>query len=407
MANMLLVINAGSSSLKFSAFAAGGSADPRLLFRGQMEGIGGRPRLVVRDAQNVVLVEKAFASAEVAGHQDAMHAVAQWLRGMGGRSDLVAVGHRVVHGGADFAGSTLIDDIVLEKLERLARLAPLHQPANLAGIRAVRRAFPILPQVACFDTAFHRGHPEVADRFALPEALYQEGVRRYGFHGLSYEYVIGRLRQIAPELADGRVVVAHLGSGASMCAVRAGVSMDSTMGFTALDGLPMGTRCGSLDPGVVIHLIREKGLAVDAVEHLLYQECGLRGLSGVSNDVRDLLASRDPGATLALDYLVYHVSRQLGALAGVLEGLDAVVFTAGIGEHAPELRARICRRAAWLGLSLDEEANRAGGPRITTANSAVAAWVIPTDEEKVIARHTLELVHPIVTGTNGRTSPAK
>jgi acetate kinase len=394
MADVILVVNAGSSSLKFSVYAPAEEADPALLFKGQIEGIGTRPHLVARDADGTPLVERVFDPKQVQGHDDAIKTVADWLRGMGGRGRLSAVGHRVVHGGAEFAKSVVIDDAVLDKLETLVRLAPLHQPANLAAIRAVRRALPEMPQVACFDTAFHHGHPELADRFALPDALYQEGVRRYGFHGLSYEYIAGRLRVIAPELAEGRVVVAHLGSGASMCAIKSGRSVDSTMGFTALDGLPMGTRCGALDPGVILHLIREKGLSADAIEHLLYHDCGLRGLSGMSNDARDLLASKDPRAALALDYFVYHVSRQLGALAAVLEGVEGIVFTAGIGEHSPELRARICRRAAWLGLSLDDAANRDGGPRITRPDSAVAAWVIPTDEEMVIARHTLELVHP-------------
>ena len=395
MAAAILVINAGSSSIKFSVFPPTPETDPALMLRGQIEGIGGtHPRLSARDQDGAVLVEKAFGAAEVTGHFEAFGAVAEWLRGKVGGGGLAAVGHRVVHGGTDFAGPVLIDDSVLSRLEKLVPLAPLHQPASLAGIRAVRRALPSLPQVACFDTAFHHGHPQVADRFALPEWLYQEGVRRYGFHGLSYEYIAGRLARTAPGLAAGRVIVAHLGSGASMCAMKSGRSLDSTMGFTALDGLPMGTRCGALDPGVVIHLIREKGLSPDQVEHLLYHDCGLRGLSGLSNDVRDLLQSTDLAAARALDYFVYHVARQLGSLAAVLEGVEAIVFTAGIGERSAELRARICRRIAWLGVHLDEAANRAGGPRITTADSAVAVWVIPTDEEMVIARHTLELVRP-------------
>jgi acetate kinase len=249
-----------------------------------------------------------------------------------------------------------------------------------------------LPQVACFDTAFHRSHPEVADRFALPEELYQDGVRRYGFHGLSYEYISGELPKVAPEIAGGRVVIAHLGSGASLCAVKAGRSVDSTMGFTALDGLPMGTRCGALDPGVVIHLMRERRMTVSEVESVLYHDCGLRGLSGISNDVRELLASDDPAAKRALDYFVYHVARQLGGLAAVLEGLDGVVFTAGIGERSAEIRARICSRLAWLGIRLDEAANRDARSRISAPESTVSAWVIPTDEELMIGRHTLTLV---------------
>lgn len=392
MPDLILVLNAGSSSIKFSVFTAGERGDPVPMFKGQIEGIGTHPRLVARESDGAILAEKRYDPNEIRDHDAAIAVVAGWLHGMAGRGRLVAVGHRVAHGGPDFAAPVIIDDVVLDRLQRLVPLAPLHQPANLAGIRAARRAQPSLPQIACFDTGFHRGHPEVADRFALPEALHREGVRRYGFHGLSYEFIAGQLPIVAPEIAAGRVVVAHLGSGASMCAMKAGRSLDSTMGFSALDGLPMGTRCGALDPGVILFLIRAKALSVDEVEHLLYYDSGLRGLSGVSNDVRDLLQSDSPAASLALDYFVYHASRQLGALAAALEGIDAVVFTAGIGEHSAEIRARICRRAAWLGLHLDDAANRAGGPRISDPRSAVAAWVIPTDEEMVIARHTLGLV---------------
>ena len=390
MTDAILVVNAGSSSVKFSTFAPLRGKEPALLFKGQLEGIGTRPHLGARDAAGKTLADETYEARDVGGHEAAIGLISGWLRTIA-RFQLLAVGHRVVHGGASFAAPVIVDDAVLNELARLVPLAPLHQPANLAGIRAVRAHDAKLPQVACFDTAFHRGHPAVADRFALPSPLFHEGVRRYGFHGLSYEYIVGKLPAVAPEIAEGRVVVAHLGSGASMCAVKGGRSVDSSMGFTALDGLPMGTRCGALDPGVVLHLIRAKGMSPDEVERLLYQDCGLRGLSGASGDARDLLASSDPAAKLALDYFVYHACRQLGALAAVLEGLDAVVFTAGIGEHSPEIRARICRRAAWLGLQLDDAANRAGAPRITAPGSAVSAWVIPTDEELMIARHTLEL----------------
>jgi acetate kinase len=398
--NAILVVNAGSSSIKFSAFAPVMQGDPPLLFKGQIDGIGTRPRLVSRDANGAWLVEKSLDSGKVHDHGGAMAAVSEWLRSIRGETRLVAMGHRVVHGGAKFAVPALVDDDLLAKLEALVPLAPLHQPANLAAIHAVRRNHPQLPQVACFDTAFHRGHPEIADRFALTEPLYREGVRRYGFHGLSYEYIARELQIIAPKVASGRVVVAHLGSGASMCAMRDGRSVDSTMGFTALDGLPMGTRCGALDPGVVIYLMREKKRPLEEVERFLYRDCGLRGVSGISNDVRDLLESDAPAARLALDFFVYHVARHLGALASVLQGVDAVVFTAGIGERSPEIRARICRRCAWLGLRLDEVANQAGGPRITVSGSIVQAWVIPTDEEKMIARHTLELVRTIEPAMN-------
>lgn len=394
MPDAILVVNAGSSSLKFSAFAPADDRDPILLFKGQIEGIGTRPRFIARDAGGAALAETRYEAKEVSGHDAAIGVVSGWLRGMSGRARLMAVGHRVAHGGMDFDTPILIDDDVVRRLEKVVPLVPLHQPANLAAIRAVRNHQPRLPQVACFDTAFHRGHPELADRYALPEALYCEGVRRYGFHGLSYEYIASALPAVAPEIASGRVVVAHLGSGASMCAMKSGHSLDSTMGFSALDGLPMGTRCGQIDPGVLLYLMRQKRMSTDEIEQLLYNECGLRGLSGLSNDVRDLLASGDPAAKRALGYFVYHACRQLGTLAAVLGGLDGVVFTAGIGEHSPELRARICNAAAWLGISLDEKANRAGGPRITKRESCVSAWVIPTDEEMTIARHTLKLVRP-------------
>lgn len=392
MSDIVLVINAGSSSLKFSAFAPADGQDPRLLFKGQIESIGARPRLVARDAGGTPLIDKKYGAREVSAHDAAFAVIAGWLRGMSSRGHLAAVGHRVAHGGANLAAPVIVDDRVLEDLRTLVPLVPLHQPANLAGIEAVRAHQPRLPQVACFDTAFHRGHPEVADRFALPEALYREGIRRYCFHGLSYEYIARALQAIAPDIAQGRVVVAHLGSGASMCAMKAGRSVDSTMAFSALEGLPMGTRCGGLDPGVLIYLMREKHMSTSEIEHLLYHDCGLRGLSGVSNDARDLLASREPSAKLALDYFVYHAGRQLGALAAVLGGLDGVVFTAGIGEHSPEIRARICNAAGWLGLALDEAANTSGGPRISAQGSPVSAWVIPTDEEMTIARHTVDLI---------------
>ena len=305
---------------------------------------------------------------------------------------LAAFGHRVVHGGPDMTAPVLVDAATLARIEALNPLAPLHNPPAVAVLRALGERFPGVPQVACFDTAFHRGHPAVADRFAIPDALYQEGVRRYGFHGLSYEYIAGALAERAPEIALGRVVVAHLGSGASMCALAGGRSVDSSMGFTALDGLPMGTRSGSLDAGVILWLQQQKGWSVDRVEHFLYEECGLKGLSGVSNDMRTLLASEAPLAKLAVEYFVYHVAKTAGALAASMGGIDALVFTAGIGERSPEIRARVLRRLGWLGFVLDEAANQAGGPRLTRPGSPRPAYVIPTDEEIVIARHTLALL---------------
>jgi acetate kinase len=392
MPEAILVINAGSSSLKFSVFDVGDGVVPGLSFKGQIERIGTRPRLVAENQAGAILVDKSYSAAEVAGHDGAIGALASWLGTRDDGMSLIAAGHRVAHGGIDFSEPVLIDEGVMASLEKLVPLVPLHQPANLAGIRALKARRPALAQVACFDTAFHRNHSEVAQRFALPDAFYREGIRRYGFHGLSYEYIAGKMAFLAPELAMGRVIVAHLGSGASMCAISGGRSVDSTMAFSSLDGLAMGTRCGQLDPGVVLYLLRTRGMSADAVEGLLYRDCGLLGLSGFSADVRDLLASDKPAAALALDYFVDRACREIGGLAAVLDGLDAIVFTAGIGEHAAEIRARICRRVAWLGVRLDTAANRAGGPRITLPDSPISAWVVPTNEELVIARHTARLV---------------
>jgi acetate kinase len=394
VADTILVVNAGSSSIKFSSYEIAAGRALRLASKGQLDGIGTQARLRVRDAQGAPLTDQKYGTDDVPDVAAAMTVVGGWLRTHLGGGLPVAVGHRVAHGGPSFAAPLKVDDATLAALERLVPLAPLHQPYNLGPIRSIQARFPGTPQVACFDTAFHRGHPDVADRYALPDALYQEGVRRYGFHGLSYESIARALPRVAPEIAQGRVAVAHLGSGASMCAMRAGRSVDSTMGFTALDGLPMGTRCGQLDPGVVLYLLSQKGWNVKEVERLLYRDAGLRGLSGIGNDVRDLLASEAPGARLALDYFVYRVGRELGSLAGALGGLDALVLTAGIGENSPEIRARIGTGAEWLGVRLDEIANRAGGPRISAADSRVSAWVIPTDEERMIAEHTLDVVAP-------------
>jgi len=392
MADTILVVNAGSSSIKFSSYAVDAGRTLRPILKGQMDGIGTQPRLRVRDAQGGALTDQKYPSDDVRDISAAMAAVGGWLRTHLGGELPLAVGHRVAHGGPDYAAPVKVDDSVLDALERLVPLAPLHQPYNIGPIRSIQTRFPATPQVACFDTAFHRGHADVADRYALPDALYKDGVRRYGFHGLSYEYIARALPQVAPQIALGRVVVAHLGSGASMCAMCAGRSVDSTMGFTALDGLPMGTRCGQLDPGVLLYLLSQKGWSAADVERLLYREAGLRGLSGISNDVRDLLASEAPAAQRALDYFVYRIRRELGSLAGALGGLDGLVLTAGIGENSPEIRARICVGAAWLGIRLDERANRSGGPRISAPDSRVSVWVIPTDEERMIAEHTLAVV---------------
>jgi len=389
MADTILVVNAGSSSIKFSLYEIDGERTLRPALKGQIDGIGTRARLRVQDARDGALTDQKYSSDDVPDISAAMTAVGGWLRTHLSGGVPVAIGHRIAHGGPEYAAPVMVDEVVLAALERLVPLAPLHQPYNIAPIRSIRARFPGTPQVACFDTAFHRGHPEVADRYALPDALYKEGVRRYGFHGLSYEYIARTLPRVAPEIAQGAVVVAHLGSGASMCAIRAGRSVDSTMGFTALDGLPMGTRCGQLDPGVVLYLLNQKGWSGKEVERLLYRDAGLRGLSGLSNDVRDLLASDVPAAQRALDYFVYRIGRELGSLAAALRGIDALVLTAGIGENSPEIRARICVGAAWLGIRLDERANRAGGPRISAPDSRVSVWVVPTDEERMIAEHTL------------------
>ncbi len=392
MADAVLTINAGSSSLKFSVYRVTGAGRPELAAKGQIEGIGTSPRFTAEDAAGQGLIDRRWPDDRTSGHAEFFGVLGGWLREHFSDIALLGVGHRVVHGGVDYALPVRVDQAVLARLEALCPLAPLHQPHNLAGIRAVAALQPDLPQVACFDTAFHRAHPEVADWFALPRRFYDEGIRRYGFHGLSYEYIAHALPEVAPAIAAGRVVVAHLGSGASMCAMRAGRSIDSTMGFTALDGLPMGTRCGALDPGVVLHLIRAYGMNADAIERLLYHDCGLKGVSGISNDMRDLLASADPRAAQAIKLFVWRIGRELGALTAALGGLDGLVFTAGIGERSAEIRERVCARAGWLGIELDEAANRAAGPKISSATSRVAVYAIPTDEEQMIARHTLAVL---------------
>jgi acetate kinase len=326
--------------------------------------------------------------ATVMNASSALDSLAAWLRGRYGRARVAGVGHRVVHGGARFAGPTIVTPEVLTQLRELVPLAPLHQPYNLAAIDAVSERLPGVPQVACFDTSFHRGHAPVADMIPLPRAIRDGGVQRYGFHGLSYEYIASVLPDVAPEIARGRVIVAHLGSGASLCALKDGKSVDSTLGFTALDGLCMGTRPGALDPGVVLYLFQTLGMSAKAVETTLYKESGLRAISGISNDMRDLIGNPDPAASLAVDYFVYRAAKDVGALAAVLNGVDGIVFTAGIGENAPEIRRRICEASQWLGVDLDADANAQGGPRISRAGSRVSAWVIPTNEELMIARHT-------------------
>lgn len=397
LAEAILVLNAGSSSIKFELFEVG--AEDRLdsRFAGQIEGIGVKPHLTVKTTSGRVLVDRPVALDDAADVERALAVVEAWLEAEL-EGPLTAVGHRVVHGGPRFAAPVRVDETVLATLETFVPLAPLHQPNNLAPIRELLRRRPELPQIACFDTAFHRGHGELADRFAIPEALWEEGVRRYGFHGLSYEWVAGRLAELDPATARGKVIVAHLGSGCSMCALDGGRSVESTMGFTALDGLPMGTRPGQLDAGVVLHLLTAKGMDAAALERFLYHDCGLKGLSGISNDVRVLLASSDRRAKRALDFFTYKIAQMTGWLAAALEGLDGFVFTAGIGENAPTIREAVAHRLAWLGMRLDPHANGAGGPLISAEDSRIRVWVIPTDEERVIARHTLAFLRGRGTG---------
>jgi acetate kinase len=387
----ILVVNAGSSSVKFQVYGVAAENDLKPLIKGQVDGIGSRPRLRAGTADGNSAVDRTFSTEQVADVPAAIHAAGGWLREQHSLEPN-AVGHRVVHGGPEFDRPVMVDQAVLAKLERYVPLAPLHQPSNLAPIRAILDRFPQLPQVACFDTAFHRGHSAVADHFAIPEHFYEEGVRRYGFHGLSYEFIAQRLRQVAPDVAERRVIVAHLGSGASMCALANGRSIESTMGFTALDGLPMGTRPGQIDPGVVLYLIQQKGMTAAAVQDMLYRDSGLKGLSGVSNDMRELEASAKPSAKLAIDYFVYRIGLYAGTLAAALGGVDAFVFTAGIGENSASLRAKVAEKLVWLGAELNPAANNTAQTKISTPNSRLAILVVPTNEELMIARHTLAIV---------------
>ncbi|MFC0807104.1 acetate/propionate family kinase [Ensifer sp. P24N7] len=384
----LLVINAGSSSLKFQIFGIATAGLERQV-RAKLDGIGTRSRLKATAADGTELIDRSLDTTDVRDLPAALSVARDWLATLRG-FDLRAIGHRVVHGGPDYVRPVLIDTTVLDRLSSYQDLAPLHQPNNLAPIRLAMEIKPDVPQVACFDTAFHRGRAEHTDCYALPRAFYEQGVRRYGFHGISYEYIAGRLREVAPEVARGRVIVAHLGSGASMCALDDGRSVETTMGFTALDGLPMGTRPGQLDPGVVLHLLRD--MSAQAVSDLLYHRSGLKGLSGISNDMRELLASEDPRASFAIDHFVHRCTLNAGMLAAALGGLDAFVFTAGVGENAAPIRARISEGLAWLGAQLDPAANDADASVISKAGSRVALHVMPTDEELMIARHTLALI---------------
>lgn len=384
----ILVINAGSSSIKFSVFETAVDRSLSVVACGQVEGIGTSPQLCITDSDGHKLIDQPITGTD---HDGAMAAINDWFRAHT-EMDFIAIGHRIVHGGLAYSQPVLIDGAVMDTLKALIPLAPLHQPHQIAAIKAIKKAMPQVPQVACFDTAFHRGQPSLAQQFALPRALTGKGIRRYGFHGLSYEYIMSVLPRYAPECAAGKVVVAHLGNGASMCAIDKGRSIATTMGLTALDGLPMGTRAGTLDPGVILYLLQHEHMDAAEIEQLLYQRSGLLGVSGLSSNMRTLLASDAPAAKEAIDLFVYRIGRELGSLAAALGGLDVLVFTGGIGEHAAPIRARVCSDAHWLGIALDEGANANGSPCISQPDSKVSAWVIPTDENMMIVRHTRDLL---------------
>ncbi|MGE5610946.1 MAG: acetate/propionate family kinase [Bacillota bacterium] len=391
MSDTIIVLNAGSSSLKFSLYVVIDS-ELSLETRGQIDGLGTSPHFKAKDRQGRLLADTDLAGPSAGfGHTQAFAHLAKWAREeYGGRLVPIAVGHRMAHGGLEFIEPTLIDAEVIRKLEKLIPLVPLHQPHNLAAVKGVLELRPDLPQVACFDTAFHRGRAPVTERFGLPDDMFQRGLRRWGFHGLSYQSIADQFRRLAPDIAHGRVIVAHLGSGASLCAMKDCRSFDTTMSFSALDGLPMGTRCGSLDPGVILFLLTK--LTREQIENMLYKQSGLLGISGISNDVRKLLSSDSPKAAEAIEFFVYRVVREICSLAGVLGGLDALVFTAGIGENSPVIRSRICQGLAWLGVKIDAQANERGQGCISPLGISPSVWVLATDEEAVIAAGTLGVV---------------
>ena len=397
MSREIAVINAGSSSIKFAIFQD--DSDKSLLFRGQVENIGIAPKLTVQSPHGKSLVEREWGAKEL-NHRSATRIILQTCIALLGGRAVEGIGHRVVHGGTHFTAPALVTKDVVASLKELCPLAPLHQPHNIAPIEAIMVEAPHIPQVACFDTAFHQVQPHLAQAFALPREITESGVRRYGFHGLSYEYVSGKLREVAPDLADGRIVIAHLGNGASLCAVEKGRSVASTMGFTAVDGLMMGTRCGSIDPGVLLYLMDSRGMNARAIERLIYKESGLLGVSGISSDVRTLRASGDPKAAEALALFTYRIVREIGSLAAALGGIDGIVFTGGIGQHDPVTRRDVIAGCAWLGAQLDEKANAEHRERIDSPSSALPVWVLPTDEERVMARHVSAMLG------SGSTQPA-
>lgn len=389
---LILTLNAGSSSVKFALFELG-AGEPELVAKGQVEGIGTAPHFLVKDNRGALLAESYWEPVSGGrGHTVAFQQISRWLKEATQDGNIVAVGHRVAHGGEHCAQPVFIDDSMIADLNRLIPLVPLHLPHNLASIKAVAMSHPDLPQVACFDTSFHHQRPTESERFGLPYSFYERGIRRYGYHGISYEYILKRFRELEPELSQGKIIVAHLGSGCSMCAIQHGKSVDTTMSFSALDGLPMGTRCGALDPGVLLYLLRQEGMSVDELEKLLYKDSGLLGISGVSNDMRALWKSDDPRAQDSIDYFVFRICQFLGALTASMGGLDALIFTAGIGENDAAIREYVCRQASWLGLTLDKEANEKQDLKISNASGTPSVWVIPTDEERMIALHTAAML---------------
>jgi len=390
MREPIFVINAGSSSVKFSVYETASDRSVEAGAHGQVEGIGTSPRLKVAGLQGRVLADQVVDGKDYAGAIAEIH---DWFKTyVGSEVALDGIGHRVVHGGSVYSRPVVIDEQVIAGLEELVPLAPLHQPHHIAAIRAFASIAPKVPQVACFDTAFHYSQPPLAREFALPRELSAKGIRRYGFHGLSYEYIVAKLPEVAPAHANGKIIVAHLGNGASMCAINEGRSIATTMGFTPVDGLPMGTRTGTLDPGIILFLLRQEGMDANTIEHLIYERSGLLGVSGLSSDMRTLLTSGAPAAKEAIDLFVYRIGRELGSLVAALGGLDALVFTGGIGENAAEVRARVCAPAKWIGIALDEAANSRNGLLISAPASAVSVWVVPTDENLMVARHTRQLL---------------
>jgi len=396
MPGAILVINTGSSSIKFAIIdLVGKSVSLRTIYRGEIAGIGHRAHFTVHNcAGEIIMIAEQFLAdiKKTHNHENALTVLFDWINHRLDESPLTAVGHRVVHGGEKFSAPVSITNEILANLKELIPLAPLHQPYQIAAIEILLQQHPEIPHIACFDTTFHRSQPSIAQQFALPRELQKQGILKYGFHGLSYEYIAKVLPEYLGDLAEGRVIVAHLGHGASMCAMKARKSVATTMTFSPLDGLPMGTRCGALDPAVVLYLMQEKGMDIDTVADLLSYKSGLLGVSGISGDMRELLGNDSQQAAEAVDLFVYCVGRELGSLAAALGGLDALVFTAGIGEHSAVIRERICRKAIWLGLNVDEVANATDGPRISTMDSLVSAWMIQTNEEYIIAEHTVRVV---------------